>query len=40
MKFDRFGNEYFEKENSYFGYKEEEIEKAKDDYCLENNSFI
>ena len=40
MKFDRFGNEYFEKEKSYFGYQDEEIEKVTDDYCLENNSFI
>lgn len=39
IQFDEYVNEYFEKENSYFGYKDTEIEKVKDDYCLENNSF-
>ena len=38
INFDEFMNDYFKKENSFFGYKSNEIEKAMDEYCLEKNS--
>lgn len=38
INFDEFINDYFKKENTFLGYKNEEIEKVIDEYCLENNS--
>lgn len=38
INFDQFINFIFEKENSYFGYPKEEIEKTFDEECLEKRS--
>ena len=38
INFDEFMNFFFQNENSFFGYYDDEIEKAYDEYCLEKSS--
>ena len=38
INFDEFINYFFKKKKTFFGYKENEIEKTYDHFCLEKNS--